>query len=651
MQSTADRVLQAMQPYKIKEVKKNQYSSNSPLRAGSNSMAFSLLIEDGEHGTWHDHVSGDSGSLYDLAGVLGVPVGDGRAPVTDSKRSYTGLDDYAAAHGVTGDVLRNAKWLETIKDSRRAIQFPTKSGTRWRFIDGEKPAYKSQQGYQRCWYGLNETSLALVKAGQPLVLCNGEISTVVGQHYDLAAACVTSGENELTPELLNELRAFFFGLPQLKILIAMDCDSKGRHVARGLQAQLRNAGLDATAIDLGLGHKGDLADFCSLHKEEALSALARMPDLPVEAPPTIHTRYQFYSLEEVLKLPPVKWLIPGVVPSRGLTVVYGHSGAGKSFYAMDLALGLALDQPVVYVVAEGEGGTPARVGAWMKHNKKVPRKVTFCLGAVNLFYDDDLQYFRDQATQYKPVLMVIDTLAMCSSGADENNTKDMQRIVDSCKMLADTLDSAIMLVHHTNKQNQIRGSMTIYNSADSAIQLTKLADEIEVKQRKSKDAREFPTRYLEALTIPLGYTNHDGEEVTSLVLVDSQQVVHESDDLLTENQVSVIDAIRVDPMASLADLALMSDLSRSAVAGVIHRLTKRGLLTLDGQTRLLTPDGERAYRMATDSGVLRDSRGKPVAAQTLKTGATTESAESTNQYAQNSLFGPNRRANQYDMRN
>lgn len=71
---TAGAILAFLQPYKLKRERPGQYRCNSPLRSGSNSMSFVLKIEDSEHGTFIDHVSGESGSLYDLAEILGIPI-------------------------------------------------------------------------------------------------------------------------------------------------------------------------------------------------------------------------------------------------------------------------------------------------------------------------------------------------------------------------------------------------------------------------------------------------------------------------------------------------------------------------------------------------------------------------------------------------
>ena len=150
-QSTADAVLQHLASYNLKTEPSNgsgnNYRCNSPLRPDSDSMGFTLKIADEEHGTWLDHVSDESGSLYELAEKLGIETPKSEAK--SGKRGYGGIDDYAKAHGIPASALIEAGWeAETvIKDGRPALTFKTANGMRWRFLDGkiggETPPYKA----------------------------------------------------------------------------------------------------------------------------------------------------------------------------------------------------------------------------------------------------------------------------------------------------------------------------------------------------------------------------------------------------------------------------------------------------------------------------------------------------------------------------
>lgn len=286
--TTGELILNALEPYDLKPSGQHEWRCNSPLRPGSNSLGFCVRIEpDGEHGAYYDNAhSEDNGSLYALADRLNIqrPTTD-RVQVGNTKRVYRDLDDYAKAHGVSADVLRAAGWQDAedvfdydAKKDRRALPFKTAGGLRYRFIDGEKATYKSKSGYKSCWYGLRK-ALELVEGGwKPIVLCNGEVSTVVAQHYGIPACCVTNGEKAIPAALMQEFRGKYHKM----VLLVYDCDKTGRDAAESVRKQL--AGYDVKLVDLGLSDAGDLADFCMLHGADALINLMELVEKAPEPP-------------------------------------------------------------------------------------------------------------------------------------------------------------------------------------------------------------------------------------------------------------------------------------------------------------------------------------------------------------------------------
>jgi len=588
--STAEQIMRALEPYQLKQESANKYRCNSPLRPGSDSKAFTLVINGPEHGAWHDFVTGESGSLYDLARHLGIAI-PAATPVTSTKRAYAGIEDYARAHGIQGSVLQFWHWRETVHQGRPALEFPTASGPRWRFLDGNKPHFVSSPGYRRCWYGLSQRVLTALAAGKPLVICNGEISTVVAQHYGVPAIAMTGGEKaEIPDELLAELKGKIG--PGRQIIIAMDCDKAGRQAARGLETQLVEAGYLARAVDLGLGTGGDLADFCALHQDDALQALQQLPGLP---PVVDSARWQFASVDDVLNLPPIDWLVPRQIPARGLCMLYGASGSFKSFLILDHALKLALEgHNVLYIAAEGEHGYRQRLEAWIKHYKVKPQSITFVLGQVDLFNPEELTEFARLVERYKPRLIVVDTFAMCAGEADENSSRDMLTIVTGCKALSRGLDCAIVIVHHTNAEGRKeRGSKVLRNSCDTVIRVSVDDDVIVVESQKTKDTAPFETYYLKEVVVPLGYQNNLGEEVSSLVLLPSSQVMRT--ETLTANQRAILEALAVQPNATIAELASITEIEyTSSVSRALKALVKKGLVVVNGAGRELTEAGRAA---------------------------------------------------------
>lgn len=205
-------------------------------------------------------------------------------PILSTKRAYAGIADYAAAHGLTAADLGRWQWqpVKEVVLSHRTIYRPafkleTLTGPRWRFSDA-KGGYIHNKDYKRSWYGLDKV-IASIDHETPLVICNGEISTVTAQTYLVPAVCITSGEKSAIPQnLLDELTA---AIPGAAILIALDCDPAGRRAAAGMMAQLNAAGFKACAVDLGLSDGGDLADFCMMHGAAAYKRLLQCAPLDI----------------------------------------------------------------------------------------------------------------------------------------------------------------------------------------------------------------------------------------------------------------------------------------------------------------------------------------------------------------------------------
>lgn len=276
---TAGKVLEALRPHGLKaNGTGSTFHANAVWRNGD-SMGLSIAIHDDEHGTWHDHARDESGSLYELAGRLGIetPQGTGSAIAT-TKRSYTGLADYAEAHGLTPEALAAAGWEATTHGKRPCLSFPTASGMRYRYLDGNKPHYISEQGYKPCWYGLKKAATLATKLNAALVICNGEISTVAAQHHGIPACCVTSGEKAIPPHLMAELKQAWTG----PIWLTFDNDSTGRATAASIAQQLPGA----QVLNLwGQGDDGaDLADFVMLYRGAALDELRKKASVVSTAP-------------------------------------------------------------------------------------------------------------------------------------------------------------------------------------------------------------------------------------------------------------------------------------------------------------------------------------------------------------------------------
>lgn len=579
MMTTAEQVLARLEAFKLEKKGAGKYRCNSPLRPGSDSHAFSLKIEaDGEHGAYQDFASDDKGSLYDLAQQLGIELPQ-RAQVVDTKRVYADLVDYARAHGVEAGIFVTAGWKQVMRENRPALQFPTQNGQRWRFIDGQKPAYKSEPGYKKCWYGALR-AMEMESASKLMVICNGEASTIVAQHYGVPALCVTAGEAQIPNELIKELDSKLWVAPgDLELLIAMDCDTKGREAAHQVESQFKAMGFTSCrAVDLQLGDKGDLADFCMLHQGGALTALRTLPALAQIEPDDEDDEdgFQIYDIMDFDKIPSVNWIIPGEIPEQGFVMLFGESNVGKSFIAVDYALRIAENHRVLYVACEGESGIPLRVDGWLHHYKRqrADFKFKMMVGFISFFEKANLNRFIDFIKPHDPYVIIVDTLGLIMGAGDENSARDVNIIMRGSKRIQRCFGCTVIFIHHTNKGGvQERGSGALRGRMDTVIQVLPDDDLIRVESSKGRDQKGFAPKSIKLLPV---IVPDKGE---TLVPVAADSVPRTED--VTPDQRKLLEVMGLSVYAvgiSQRDLAEVARLPYGRTVRALANLANKGLI-------------------------------------------------------------------------
>lgn len=287
--------------------------------------------------------------------------------------------------------------------------------------------------------------------------------------------------------------------------------------------------------------------------------------LPVQvvapvAPPEM--RYKLRTGADVCNAPPMRWLVRGVLPAEGLAVLFGASGSGKSFMALDLGCAVAggeaawfgrriTQAPVTYVCLEGEAGMGKRVKAWsLHHGKPVPDSLRFITQPFSLFDDDvgDLA-MAVIAGGGEGGMVILDTLSRAAPGADENSSIDMGKLIAAAKFLQSIIGGLVLLVHHTGKDTTkgMRGHSSLFAALDGAIEVTKTDKRQDWSVAKSKDDVTGDVHPFRLEIVPLGNDDDDeGEEITSCVIFPDQsaQAIQKKMPTLGSNQLIARTALK-----------------------------------------------------------------------------------------------------------
>ena len=172
------------------------------------------------------------------------------------------------------------------------------------------------------------------------------------------------------------------------------------------------------------------------------------------------------------------------------------------------ALAKASRDPVAYIAAEGFGGLKLRVAALLNHEGYgVDTPCKFRDRPINLADSGQVAAFiydiRKSVRQ--PALIIIDTLARCFVGGDENSARDMGLFIHGVEAVKRATGAAVLVVHHTgkNERSGARGSSALMGAADTMISCGGELGILELKCEKQKDSDPFKNFTLALRTIKL----------------------------------------------------------------------------------------------------------------------------------------------------
>ncbi len=179
---------------------------------------------------------------------------------------------------------------------------------------------------------------------------------------------------------------------------------------------------------------------------------------------------------------PIEFLVDGLITKGSVNLLVGEGGSKKTWAALDLAVCVAMgsvwldfptEQTTVLIVDEESGPRRLRRRLFETLNGHLVRReddapIYFTsLSMTNLRNIEDVNALHVLIEQTKAGLVIIDAMADVTAGADENSVKDMQPFFMNLRGVAETTQAAILVIHHSNKQNgTYRGSTAIKGAVD-----------------------------------------------------------------------------------------------------------------------------------------------------------------------------------------
>lgn len=235
-------------------------------------------------------------------------------------------------------------------------------------------------------------------------------------------------------------------------------------------------------------------------------------------------------------------LVEGLMTIGSSVVVYGDSNSGKTFWALSVATAIATGSDcygrktdpglVVYLASEAPGSIRSRMQAIKKYHGCDLEKLAMVPVPMNFYNGDQdahdvielvraIEHIKGQRVR----LIIGDTLARMSAGANENSGEDMGPVMARFDQVATATGAALMIIHHNGKDaaKGARGWSGIRAHIDTEIEVTEKEGTRSVTVTKQ---RELPSKgdtiYFKLEIIEMGTTKFGGAATTCVAIPDDE---------------------------------------------------------------------------------------------------------------------------------
>jgi hypothetical protein len=225
------------------------------------------------------------------------------------------------------------------------------------------------------------------------------------------------------------------------------------------------------------------------------------------------------------------YLVKGLIPRVGLVVAWGPPKCGKSFWAFDLAMHVALgweyrgrrvqQGSVVYCAFEGGAGYNARAEAFRQHClPEGPELIEFYLldAQTDLVADHRAIIAAIREQNAAPACVVLDTLNRSLAGS-ESNDKDMALYIRAADAIREAFGCVVIIVHHCGVDGtRPRGHTSLTGAVDAQLAVARdVTGNVLVTVEWMKDGPEGDIIASRLERVAVGI-DADGDEISSCVV-------------------------------------------------------------------------------------------------------------------------------------
>ncbi|MDP3026217.1 MAG: AAA family ATPase, partial [Nanoarchaeota archaeon] len=163
-----------------------------------------------------------------------------------------------------------------------------------------------------------------------------------------------------------------------------------------------------------------------------------------------------------MDIPIPSWIVEGWIPEESIVIIAGKTGAMKSFLANVMGFCSVYGKDFL-------GKFATKKGIWLYIDEENPLRLTkdrtekilagleveapndfkfICHSGIKLDIDEHITALEEIIKEYKPNVVVLDSLVRFLSKTDENSAKDISNIFSKLRNLSSRYKTSFFIIHH-----------------------------------------------------------------------------------------------------------------------------------------------------------------------------------------------------------